>query len=246
MKKTAFEKLKSQVTSSYQSTFDFGSYEIDDKVKKVVVEKEAIISGSFEKFSKSQFEICKALYEVALELKSEGSFMAWYTHIGLTKDKVSELLKRYEVFIQLPHKEVYVSTLSNQAIKLLTHKNYDIESIFEIGELGLKKVEDIRDYLQNREHNKENCEGNLKISFNDNKSEEVIEIESIADDIQPQKFNFDDLKNYERTIKETKDITKVKTYKKEIHKLKAKILELERLCNEKIELSANDNNLTLC
>ncbi|MCJ8342919.1 MAG: hypothetical protein MJH09_08760 [Cetobacterium sp.] len=57
MKKTAFEKLKSQVTNSYQSTFDFGGYEINEKGKKVIVEKEAIISGSFEKFSKSQFEI---------------------------------------------------------------------------------------------------------------------------------------------------------------------------------------------
>ncbi|MCJ8342918.1 MAG: hypothetical protein MJH09_08755 [Cetobacterium sp.] len=128
-----------------------------------------------------------------------------------------------------------MSTLSNQAIKLLTHKNYDIESIFEVGELGLKKVEDIRDYLQNREYNKEAFEDNLKISFNDNKPEKIIEVDPIIDDIQPLKFNFDDIKIYERTIKETKDITKVKTYKKEIHKLKAKILELEKLCNEKIE-----------
>lgn len=240
MKKTAFEKLKLQVTNSYQSTFDFGSYEIDDTVKKVIVEKEAIISGAFEKFSKSQYEICKALYEASLELKAEGTFMAWYTHIGLTKDKVSELLKRYEVFIQLPNKELYVSTLSNQAIKLLTKKDFEIDYLLEIGDLELKKVDAIKEYLQTKEH----LENNFKINSND--SEEIAEIEFITDNTQSKQFNFDDFKNYEKTIKETKDITKVKTYKKEIHKLKAKILELEKLCNEKIELSANNDNLTLC
>ena len=150
IKKNAFEKLKSQIKSSYQSTFDFGSYEIDETIKKVVIDKEAIISGSFEKFSKSQYEICKALYEASLQLKVEGSFMAWYTHIGLNKDRVSELLKRYEVFIQLPDKELYVSTLSNQAIKLLTKKDFELDYLLEIGDLGLKKVDDIKEFLNSK------------------------------------------------------------------------------------------------
>lgn len=232
IKKTAFEKLKGQLKNSYQSTFNFGSYEINDDIKERVIEKEAIITSSFEKYSKSQYEICKALYEVALELKAEGSFMAWYSHIGLTKDKVSELLKRYEIFIQLPGKEVYVSSLSTQAIKLLTRKDFDIDYLLEIGDLELKKVEDIRNFLANKE-----------FSEDDDIPEEIskeIEHKPVS------KIDFNELIDYENTIKTTKDISQVKSYKKQIHKLKAKLLELEKLCDEKIESSANDSNLKLC
>lgn len=226
IKKTAIEKLKSQIVSSYESTFDFGSYEIEESVKKIVVEKEAIMSNAFKSLSKSQYEICKALYEVSLHLKAEGSFMAWYTHIGLSKDKVSELLKRYEVFIQLPGKELYVSTLSNQAIKLLTRKDFEIDYLLEVGDLQLKKVEDIRAFI------------NSKIT-----KEEKISEESNLDKLI--EFNFNEFKTYENKIKVTKNIAEVKNYKKEISKLKAKLLELEELCNEKIELSTNEHNLKL-
>ncbi|SJZ95746.1 hypothetical protein SAMN02745174_02075 [Cetobacterium ceti] len=226
IKKTAIEKLKSQIVSSYESTFDFGSYEIEESVKKIVVEKEAIMSNAFKSLSKSQYEICKALYEVSLHLKAEGSFMAWYTHIGLSKDKVSELLKRYEVFIQLPGKELYVSTLSNQAIKLLTRKDFEIDYLLEVGDLQLKKVEDIRAFI------------NSKIT-----KEEKVSEESNLDKII--EFNFNEFKTYENKIKVTKNIAEVKNYKKEISKLKAKLLELEELCNEKIELSINEHNLKL-
>lgn len=227
IKKNAFEKLKSQIKSAYQSTFDFGSYEIDETIKKVVIEKEAIISGSFEKFSKSQYEICKALYEVSLELKIEGSFMAWYTHIGLNKDRVSELLKRYEVFIQLPDKGLYVSTLSNQAIKLLTKKDFELDYLLEIGDLELKKVDDIKDFLNSKT---EVLEKNIS--------------EAIIVNTTP-KFTFNEFKSFENSIKIPDDISQVKSYKKEIFKLKIKLIELEKLCNEKIETSANENNLTL-
>lgn len=226
IKKTAIEKLKSQIVSSYESTFDFGSYEIEESVKKIVVEKEAIMSNAFKSLSKSQYEICKALYEVSLHLKAEGSFMAWYTHIGLSKDKVSELLKRYEVFIQLPGKELYVSTLSNQAIKLLTRKDFEIDYLLEVGDLQLKKVEDIRAFI------------NSKIT-----KEEKVSEESNLDKLI--EFNFNEFKTYENKIKVTKNIAEVKNYKKEISKLKAKLLELEELCNEKIELSTNEHNLKL-
>lgn len=227
IKQTAMEKLKSQISSSYKSTFNFGSYEIDDKTKKIVVEKEAILSNAFKSFSKSQYEICKALYEVSLELKAEGSFMAWYTHIGLSKDKVSELLKRYEVFIQLPGKEIYVSTLSNQAIKMLTKKDFEIDYLLEVGDLELKKVEDIKKFINSKDTQTEK------------------EIPKIDEPKVTPKFSFNEFNSYEEIIKVTNDISQVKNYKKEISKLKAKLLELEKLCNEKIEFSMNDNNLKL-
>lgn len=227
IKQTAMEKLKSQISSSYKSTFNFGSYEIDDKTKKIVVGKEAILSNAFKSFSKSQYEICKTLYEVSLELKAEGSFMAWYTHIGLSKDKVSELLKRYEVFIQLPGKEIYVSTLSNQAIKMLTKKDFEIDYLLEVGDLELKKVEDIKKFINSKDTQTEK------------------ETPKIDEPKITPKFSFNEFNSYEEIIKITNDISQVKNYKKEISKLKAKLLELENLCNQKIQFSMNDNNLKL-
>lgn len=42
IKKTAIEKLKSQIVSSYESTFDFGSYEIEESVKKLLLKKKLL------------------------------------------------------------------------------------------------------------------------------------------------------------------------------------------------------------
>lgn len=69
--------------------------------------------------------------------------IAWYKHNKLSKDKVSELLKRYELFIQVPDKIEYVSSLSIPAVKALTKKEVDMSVVDDILRLEIKNVDDI-------------------------------------------------------------------------------------------------------
>ncbi|MGL5428745.1 MAG: hypothetical protein ACRDAS_12635, partial [Cetobacterium sp.] len=104
----------------------------------------------------------KALYENSLKLKrSEGSFMAWYENIGLSKDKVSELLKRYDLYMNFPDKAQYITSLSTQAVKLLTGKDLDINIVYDTVELELIKVDDIRCFIEARSTPKEDIRLNL-------------------------------------------------------------------------------------
>ena len=74
-----------------------------------------------------------------LQKAKEGSFMAWYSHLGFTKDKVSELLKTYELYIQAPHMKDYISSLSGVAVRLLTHKDVDPQLALDIMEKRCEK-----------------------------------------------------------------------------------------------------------
>lgn len=225
---TALEKLKRQVKSNYQSTFDFGSCEIEEKAILEVIKKEEIIFRTFKAYSQNVFEICKELYDVSLILKKDGTFMQWYQHIGLNKDKVSELLKRYELFIQIPEYKLWVSSLSISAVKLLTSKLSEPQRVLEIAELGLKSTEDIKYWL----HESGFIESNLK-------TEEIEIIEFPDDEII---IKFKDLKSELKTIKNSSNITQ---YKNNIKSLKRELEEIEFFIKEKENSMANDNNLNL-
>ncbi|MEG0236569.1 MAG: hypothetical protein RR648_10545, partial [Cetobacterium sp.] len=137
----ALDNLKAKVQEDYQSSFEFDKYEIEEDIKKEVIENEAIIFRNFRNMSDSLYKVCKALYENSLKLKkSEGSFMAWYENIGLSKDKVSELLKRYDLYMKFPKSFQYVTSLSTQAVKLLTGKDLDLNIVYDAVELEIIRV----------------------------------------------------------------------------------------------------------
>lgn len=138
----ALASLKAKVQEDYQSSFEFEKYEIEEEIKKEVIENEAIIFRNFRNMSESMYKICKALYENSLKLKAESSFMAWYENIGLSKDKVSELLKRYDLYMNFPDKAQYITSLSTQAVKLLTGKELDLNIVYDAVDLENKyKIE---------------------------------------------------------------------------------------------------------
>lgn len=163
----ALDSLKAKVQEDYQSSFEFDKYEIEEDIKKEVIENEAIIFRNFRNMSDSLYKVCKALYENSLKLKkSEGSFMAWYENIGLSKDKVSELLKRYDLYMKFPKSFQYVTSLSTQAVKLLTGKDLDLNIVYDAVELEIIRVEDIRCFIEARTPQKDkiiDLDGNYKI-----------------------------------------------------------------------------------
>lgn len=179
---SSLSKLKAEIKERYKSTFDFETFEIDNDTKNEVIKREANIFKNFEKYSQSSYEICKSLYEVSILLKGEGSFMAWYQNIGLTKDKVSELLKRWQLYINMPDKIPYIASLSNQAVKIITNKNIDETTVLKLADKGIKKVEDIKKMIspsssvlpKETNENKNNIEKSITSSNDLNELKKLI------------------------------------------------------------------------
>lgn len=148
-----FKQLKNQLVEKqneeeYHSDFKFGAYVITEEEKNYIIEREKILFKGFKAYSENLYEICKALYDVRQKLKKYGdygemAFTDWYKFNGLNKDKVSELTKRFELYMLAPDKKVYISSLSIPAVKFLTRKAIDVEVREKVLELELKKVEDM-------------------------------------------------------------------------------------------------------
>lgn len=207
--------------NTYQSTFDFESYEINEHDKSFIIKREEIIAENFKTYSKSLFEVCKALYEISITMKAEGSFMAWYTHNGLTKDKVSELLKRYELYIMAPGMEDYVTRLPIISVKTLTNKNMPEEQLMYALENQISNSEEIKLLMYKK------TEDNKKvIPFNN-------------------KFSFKVYTDFEKRIKKAESIKDLATVKTEISDLKKSLAELEKTILEKEKQEENKNNLKL-
>ncbi|MGL6119193.1 MAG: hypothetical protein ACRC0V_01685 [Fusobacteriaceae bacterium] len=231
---TAIEKMKLQLKEKeelYVSTFDFASCEIEDDEINILKEKEVSLFKNFKSHSTSLYEMCKIVAEFNMVLKKEGKFVEWYKHVGLNKDKVSELMKRYEIYMAIPSKyNDWVSTLSIQAVKLLTKKEImNDELILEAATLGLKSMDDLNYWISNSG---------------------LIEQKLVVDDVEVQESaghnvildKFRTLKSEIITMKNSENISQ---YKNEIRTLKKEIEEFENSLKEEEEKEINKNNLKL-
>lgn len=217
------EMSQSLQANTYQSTFDFDSYKINETDKKFIIEREEILAENFKTYSKSMFEICKALYEISITMKAEGSFMAWYRYNGLTKDKVSELLKRYDLYLMAPGKESYISGLSGLAVKILTNKNVSEDTLLSVLDSKVNNCDEIKQLIYKSE--------------NEGKTSKIVPLGN--------KFSFKTYRNFEKRIKKAETLKDLCSIKNEISDLKKSLAELEKTILEKEKLEENKNNLKI-
>ena len=181
------------IAGSQLRKFDFGSYEISDVEKQQVEEHEAKILNTFRKYKNNLFDICSSLAEIEKILKPSGSFMAWYESAGLTKDMVSVFLKRWNLYSYFPNYKDKIFSLSDQAIKVLSHNSLGFDDVQAVLSTDVLKVKEIRELLAPP------------------KAEEKVEVK-----VKEQKyFNFNKIKKMEKRVKKLKDEEKEK-YKKEL------------------------------
>ena len=194
------------IAGSQLRKFDFGSYEISDVEKQQVEEHEAKILNTFRKYKNNLFDICSSLAEIAKILKPSGSFMAWYESAGLTKDMVSVFLKRWNLYSYFPDYKDKIFSLSDQAIKVLSHNSLGFDDVQAVLSTDVLKVKEIRELLAPP------------------KTEEKVEVK-----VKEQKyFNFNKIKKMEKRVKKLKDEEKEK-YKKELTEY---ISSLQKLMEE--------------
>jgi putative uncharacterized protein FNV2253 len=181
------------IAGSQLRKFDFGSYEISDVKKQQVEEHEAKILNTFRKYKNNLFDICSSLAEIEKILKPSGSFMAWYESAGLTKDMVSVFLKRWNLYSYFPDYKDKIFSLSDQAIKVLSHNSLGFDDVQAVLSTDVLKVKEIRELLAPP------------------KAEEKVEVK-----VKEQKyFNFNKIKKMEKRAKKLKEEEKTE-YKKEL------------------------------
>lgn len=181
------------IAGSQLRKFDFGSYEISDVEKQQVEEHEAKILNTFRKYKNNLFDICSSLAEIEKILKPSGSFMAWYESAGLTKDMVSVFLKRWNLYSYFPDYKDKIFSLSDQAIKVLSHNSLGFDDVQAVLSTDVLKVKEIRELLAPP------------------KAEEKVEVK-----VKEQKyFNFNKIKKMEKRAKKLKEEEKTE-YKKEL------------------------------
>ena len=181
------------IAGSQLRKFDFGSYEISDVEKQQVEEHEAKILNTFRKYKNNLFDICSSLAEIEKILKPSGSFMAWYESAGLTKDMVSVFLKRWNLYSYFPDYKDKIFSLSDQAIKVLSHNSLGFDDVQAVLSTDVLKVKEIRELLALP------------------KAEEKVEVK-----VKEQKyFNFNKIKKMEKRAKKLKEEEKTE-YKKEL------------------------------
>lgn len=133
---------------SQKSTFDFKSYEISEVDIATVSEQENIFFNSFRKYRKNMYSMCEALSIIETTLKATNSFMAWYEAAGLSKDMVSVMLKRWNLFKSFEDHKDKIFSLSDQAIKILTHKDVLYDDALAILQGNITKAQDIKGLLE--------------------------------------------------------------------------------------------------
>ena len=220
------QKLKNKLNQvEWKSTFNFETFEIDNETRKFIELREEKIVNSFKKYSTSKYDLCVSLAEVKTALFEKGdSFMLWYQNLGFTKDKVSELLKTYELYIQAPHLKDYISSLSGLAVRMLTHKDVSPQIALNVMEQGIKNTTELKEILASN------------IPEEENKS-----LPGTGNKKTVKAF-----KSIEKRIKKSTSSKELEEVRKEVSYMKKMIAEMEKQILAREKEYENKNNLKLC
>lgn len=150
MNKDVFEEFDAIVAANSNNnliTFDFGTCELTPNEIADASMQEKKFLNSYRKYRNNTFEMCESLAEIEKILKASGKFMDWYESIGLSKDMVSVLLKRWNLYIEFQEHRDRIFSLSDQAIKILTNKDAEYDDVKAILDGDYSKAKEIKALL---------------------------------------------------------------------------------------------------
>ena len=119
----------------YKSNFNFEEFEITDNL--FIEEIRSIEDKLYKAWNVVQHktkEMCKYLYEAQEKFKTQkdGSFMAWYQSLGLTKDQVSISIMKYKQYLESENPKALDSSVRTVKYLNQNSKNLSKEKIQEI------------------------------------------------------------------------------------------------------------------
>lgn len=130
------DDLPIESVKQYKSDFDFSTYEInDDKFISEIRSIENKLFSAWNLIQNRTKEMCKYLYEAQEKFKTqkEGSFIAWYKSIGLSKDQVSISIMKYRQYLEYGENPMALES-SKRTVKYINQnsENLSEEKIEEI------------------------------------------------------------------------------------------------------------------
>lgn len=118
----------------YKSGFNFSEHEIEDSdvVNKVTETEEEIIRTA-KQIAKKNLEMGKLLYETQQLMSSykNGTFVAWFTYMGLDKNFVYREINRWELFRKLRNPQVAEASVRTLDF-IKKHEELEEDKITEI------------------------------------------------------------------------------------------------------------------
>lgn len=200
-----FDAIVAANTPNNLVLFDFGTCELTPVELAEASIQEKKFLNSYRKYRNNTFEMCEALAEIEKILKPSGKFMNWYESIGLSKDMVSVLLKRWNLYIGFSKYKDRIFSLSDQAIKILTNKDAEYDDVKAILDGDYSKAKEIKVLLLPLvEKSKREFLPKGQKFFNFNKIKKMEKrVKALNDD---EKFEYkNELEEYIRKLVELKD-----------------------------------------
>ena len=130
------DELTIESIKQYESNFDFSAYEItDDNFISEIRSIENNLYMAWNLIQNRTKEMCKYLYEAQEKFKTQkdGSFMAWYKSMGLSKDQVSISIMKYKQYLEYGENPMALKS-SKRTVKYINQnsENLSDEKIEEI------------------------------------------------------------------------------------------------------------------
>ena len=168
----------------YRSGFNFSEHEIEDSdvVNKVTETEEEIIRTA-KQIAKKNLEMGKLLYETQQLMASykNGTFVAWFTYMGLDKNFVYREINRWELFRKLRNPQVAEASVRTLDF-LKKHEELEEDKITEILENPKQAFEKIKSIVEEKKLDAEEAETEDEITKIDEKIKKLeLQLEKLKE-----------------------------------------------------------------
>lgn len=143
----------------YRSGFNFSEHEIEDsEVVNKVTETEEEIMRTAKQIAKKTLEMGKLLYETQQLMASykNGTFVAWFTYMGLDKNFVYREINRWELFGKLRNPQIAEASVRTLDF-IKKHEELEEDKITEILEDPKQAPEKIKSLVEEKIANDNKC-----------------------------------------------------------------------------------------
>ena len=122
------ENLGYGKTEEYTSNFNFDEFDINDKDKFQLAQKEQKLINAQGQVMRNLFDIAKNLYEAQQILSNyrNGCFKEWFTSLGFNKDYVYRMIDKYNLSIETGDRKAI--DLPVRVVKELKNSDFDKET----------------------------------------------------------------------------------------------------------------------
>lgn len=194
------QETKEIQINEYKSDFNFQKYEIEDtEVIEQITLKEEEITRAVRQIAKKTLEVGKMLYETQKLLAdyNNGTFVAWFSYMGLDRNFVYREINRWEMFRKYRNPQIAEASIRTLEF-IKKHEELEETEIIEILEDPRQAPEKIKAFIETEE--------NKEVLNNNKKLDKQLELAKIDEQIRKYKEKIAKLEERKLKITEEEEI----------------------------------------